>query len=269
MIQWLQRFKKENNLLTESSNHRPMNMLRTVLIDDEPDSIRLMRLNLERYFPQTTILETFTDSTKALEQIPSLQPDLLFLDIEMPVMNGFELLEKLPGLNFSVVFVTAYNQFAIRAFRFNALDYLVKPVNKEELGLAVARAEKQQHLHIDQLHILQQQLRKGQITKIAIPSHTGVSFIDIKDILYVEASGNYAQIVLLEQQKLLISKTLKDIQDVLEEHQFLRIHRQYIINLNQVKHFNRNESLLTMVSGDLLPVSRSLKDVLVGQYGWL
>lgn len=257
------------NQVPGSFNYNPMNALRTVLVDDERDSIRLMQLSLERYVPQVTIVATFTDSSKALEQIPLLQPDLLFLDIEMPVMNGFELLEKLPQLNFSVVFVTAYNQFAIKAFRFNALDYLVKPVSKDELGLVVAKAEKQERLHKDQLHQLQQQLRKGQITKIAIPGQTGVSFIDIKDIVFIESSGNYAQIMLIQQQKLVISKTLKDIQEVLEEYQFLRIHRQYIINLNQVKHFNRNESLLTMVSGDILPVSRSLKDVLVGQYGWL
>jgi len=246
-----------------------MNTLRTILIDDEPDSIKLMRLNLERNFPQVAIIATFTSSSQALEQLPALHPDLVFLDIEMPVMNGFELLGKLPHLNFSVVFVTAYNQFAIKAFRFNALDYLVKPVSKEELEEVVTKAEKQQHIQADQLNILQQQLRKGQITKIAIPGATGVSFIDISDIVYVEASGNYACLVLNDKRKMLVSKTLKDIQDVLEEQHFLRVHRQYIINLNQVKHFNRNESLLTMTSNDVLPVSRTQKDALIGQYGWL
>jgi len=246
-----------------------MNTLRTVLIDDEPDSIKLMRINLERNFPEVSIVGTFTSSTQALEQLPALLPDLIFLDIEMPVINGFELLEQLPLLNFSVVFVTAYNQFAIKAFRFNALDYLVKPVAKDDLTEVLQKAKKNQHIHTDQLNVLQQQLRKGQITKIAIPGQSGISFVDIADIVYVEASGNYASLILTDKRKLLVSKTLKDIQDVLEEQNFLRIHRQYIINLNQVKHFNRNEGLLTMTTSDVLPVSRSQKDALIGHYGWL
>lgn len=245
-----------------------MNSIRTVLIDDEPDSIRLMQLTLTQ-FPEVVLAGSFTSSRKAAAELEALQPDLVFLDIEMPVMNGFELLEAVPGLNAAVVFVTAYNEFAIKAFRFNALDYLVKPVAFEELNAVIHKAGKKQALQADQLQLLRQQLKKGQITKIAVPGQTGVVFVDLRDILYVEASGNYACLVLPDNRKLLISKTLKDIQEVLEEQQFLRIHRQYIINLNQVKHFNRNESLLTMVNNVVLPVSRNQKENLIGQYGWL
>jgi two-component system LytT family response regulator len=246
-----------------------METIRTVIIDDEPDSIKLMQLNIEKHFPQLEIVGSFTSSAKALQQITMLQPDLLLLDIEMPVINGFDLLEKLMPVEFAVVFVTAYNEFAIKAFRFNALDYLIKPVNIDELKQVIIKVEKHQHFQTDQLHILQQQFKKGNITKIAIPSQAGVIFIDIKDIVFVEASSNYSNLVLLDKRKILISKTLKDIQPVLEEQQFLRIHRQYIINLNEVKHFNRNESLLTMINNDVLPVSRLQKDKLIERYGWL
>lgn len=245
-----------------------MNPIRTVLIDDEPDSIRLMQLTLAQ-FPEIVLVGSFTSSSKAAAELEALQPELVFLDIEMPVMNGFELLEAVPGLNAAVVFVTAYNEFAIKAFRFNALDYLVKPVAFEELNAVIQKAGKKQALQADQLQLLRQQLKKGQITKIAVPGQTGVVFVDLRDILYVEASGNYACLVLPDNRKLLISKTLKDIQEVLEEQQFLRIHRQYIINLNQVKHFNRNEGLLTMINNAVLPVSRNQKENLIGQYGWL
>src|SRR5690242_18401742 len=146
------------------------NPIRTILIDDEPDSVQLMRLNIERNFPQLEIVATFTSSTKALREIGALQPDLVFMDIEMPVINGFDLLEKLMPVEFSVVFVTAYNEFAIKAFRFNALDYLVKPVNIEDLREVIAKVEKAQHMQADQLQVLRQQFRKGNISKIAIPS---------------------------------------------------------------------------------------------------
>jgi two-component system, LytTR family, response regulator len=246
-----------------------MEAIRTVIIDDEPDSVRLMRLNIESHFPQLEIVGTFNSPIKASEEIAALQPDLLFLDIEMPVINGFDLLEKIMPVEFAVVFVTAYNDFAIKAFRFNALDYLVKPVTIEDLGEVVKKVEKRQNIQTDQLQVLQQQFKKGSITKIAIPSQTGVAFIDIKDIVFVEAKSNYSDLVLVDKRRILISKTLKDIQPVLEQQQFLRIHRQYIINLNEVKHFNRNESLLTMTTNDVLPVSRLQKDKLIEQYGWL
>lgn len=245
------------------------NTIRTIIIDDEPDSVQLMRLNIEHHLPQVEIAGSFNSSMQALQQIASLEPDLLFLDIEMPVLNGFDLLEKIMPVEFAVVFVTAYNDFAIKAFRFNALDYLVKPVNIDDLKEVVAKVEKRRHFQKDQLQVLQQQFKKGNITKIAIPSQTGVTFIDLKDIVFVEAKSNYAELVLIDKKKILISKTLKDIQGVLEQQQFLRIHRQYIVNLNEVKHFNRNESLLTMSTGDVLPVSRLQKDNLIEQYGWL
>ncbi len=246
-----------------------MTKLRTIIIDDEPDSVKLLQAELTQNCPQVDIIGAYTSSVKASRDIETLQPDLLFLDIEMPVMNGFEILEKILHLNFSVVFITAYNQYALKAFRFNALDYLVKPIDTNELIEAVAKAEKRIKPTSSQLTMLQKQLRGEPVTKIAIPGQHGVTFIDLNEIVFGEASDNYSKLILTDGRQFLISKTLKDVQEVLEEEHFLRVHRQYIINLNHVKQFNRNEGILTMSNGQHIPVARNQKEHLIEKYRWL
>jgi len=243
--------------------------LKVIIIDDEPDSVKLLQLQLEENCPQVKVVGSYTSTVKALIGIETLQPDLLFLDIEMPVMNGFEMLERVLHANFSLVFVTAYNQFALKAFRFNALDFLVKPIDKKELIEAVAKAERRVMPTPSQLSLLQKQLRGEAVTKIAIPAQHGVSFIDLNEIVYVEASNNYSKLILTGSRHFLISKTLKDVQDVLEEEHFLRVHRHFIINLNHVKLFNRNDGLLTMTNGENIPVARNQKEHLIEKYKWL
>ena len=243
--------------------------LRTIIIDDEPDAVKLLELQLAQNCPQAEVITTYISSVKAAKEIEHLQPDLLFLDIEMPVINGFELLERILHLNFSVIFITAYNQYALKAFRFNALDYLVKPIDTADLIEAVAKAEKKIQPTSTQLRLLQRQLRGEIATKIAIPGQNGISFIELNEIVFVEASNNYSKLVLTDKRIFTISKTLKDVQDVLEESHFLRVHRQYIINLNHIKQFNRNDGILTMDNGDHLPIARNQKDRLMEKYGWL
>jgi two-component system LytT family response regulator len=247
-----------------------MKKLRTILIDDEPDCVNLLKFELLQHCPQIEVVGTFNSSTKAFNEIDLLNPDLVFLDIEMPVMNGFELLEKLMPINFNIIFVTAYNQFAIKAFRFSALDYLVKPFDINDLVEAVEKAEKQQQPSTVQLETLQREIKGAAISKIAIPGQNGVTFIEINDIVFAEASNNYTKLVLLNKQQHIISKTLKDVQDVLEQQHFLRVHRQYIINLNHVKQFFRGDNMyVVMDNGENIPVARSQKDKLVERYGWL
>ncbi len=243
--------------------------LRTIIIDDEQDSVTLLQLQLAEHCPQVQVVGSYTSTVKALSGIETMLPDLLFLDIEMPVMNGFEMLEKVLHTQFSLVFVTAYNQFALKAFRFNALDFLVKPVDTKELIEAVARAEKRIKPTSSQLAMLQKQLRGEPVTKIAIPAQHGVTFIDLNEIIFGEASNNYSKLVLTDGRHFLISKTLKDVQEVLEEEHFLRVHRQFIINLNHVKQFNRNEGILTMSNGEHIPVARNQKEHLIEKYRWL
>ena len=243
--------------------------LRTIIIDDEPDSIKLLQLQLAQSCPQVEVITAYTSSIKAANEIESLQPDLLFLDIEMPVIDGFELLNKISHLSFSVIFITAYNQYALKAFRFNALDYLVKPIDTTDLLEAVAKAEKKIKPNSTQLSLLQRQMRGEIATKIAIAGQNGVSFIELNEIVFAEASNNYSKLILTDKRIFILSKTLKDVQEVLEESHFLRVHRQYIINLNHVKQFNRNESILTMDNGEHLPIARNQKERLIEKYGWL
>ena len=245
-------------------------VLKAVIIDDEPDSIKLLQLQLAQYCPEIEIAGTYTSSVKALPGIEKLQPDLVFLDIEMPVVNGFELLEKILHLPFSVIFITAYNQYALKAFRFNAVDYLVKPIDKDDLVEAVAKAIKRAKPTPTQLSLMQKQMRGEPATRIAIPGqHGGITFIDLNEIVFSEASNNYSRLVLTDGRIFIISKTLKDVQEVLEEEHFLRVHRQYIINLNHVKQFNRNDGILTMTNGEHIPVARNQKERLIEKYRWL
>jgi two-component system LytT family response regulator len=244
-------------------------VLKTVIVDDESDSVKLLELQLDQHCPNVKVLGGYTSSVKALKEIETLEPDLLFLDIEMPVLNGFEMLEKMLHHDFSVVFVTAYNQFALKAFRFNAIDFLVKPIDTKELIEAVVKAQERIKPTSAQLNMLQRQLHGEQVTKIAIPGQHGVSFVHLNEIVYSEASNNYSKLILNDGRHFLISKTLKDVQEVLEEEHFLRVHRQFIINLNHVKQFNRNEGILTMTNGDTIPIARNQKERLIEKYRWL
>ncbi len=247
-----------------------MKKLKTIIIDDEPDSSNLLKFELGKHCPNVEVIAVFNSSAKALPEIELLNPDLVFLDIEMPYINGFELLEKLMPVNFKVIFVTAYNQFALKAFKFNAIDYLLKPFDVTELVNAVAKVENTTLLSIPQMEILQKEFKVGTVSKIAIPGQNGVSFISINDIEFAEASNNYTKLVLQNKQHHLITKTLKEVQEVLEVHQFLRVHRQYIVNLNLVKQFFRGEDMyLVMESGEKIPVARTQKDKLIERYGWL
>jgi two-component system LytT family response regulator len=241
--------------------------LKTIIVDDEPDSVKLLLLQLSQHCPEVEVAGTYTSSVKALPAIEKLQPDLVFLDIEMPIMNGFELLEKILHLPFSIIFITAYNQYALKAFRFNAVDYLVKPIDAKDLIEAVSKAANRIKPTATQLSLIQKQMRGEPATKIAIPGQQGgISFIDLNEIVYSEASNNYSKLILTDGKQFLISKTLKDVQEVLEEEHFLRVHRQYIINLNHVKHFNRNEGILTMDNGDHIPIARNQKERLTERY---
>lgn len=243
-----------------------MRFLKAVILDDEPDAVSLLQLQLTKYCPQINNITAFTNPQKALLEIKSLKPDLLLIDIEMPLMNGFEVLQALIPFDFPVIFITAYNQYAVKAFKFNALDYLVKPIDTNDLIEAVIRAEKKQTPTTTQLSLLQKQMRGEPVNKIAIPTQNGISFIDLNEIIYAEASDNYSKLILNDGKIFIVSKTLKDLQEVLEESHFLRIHRQYIINLNHVKHFNRTESLLTMVNKAELSIARNQKERLIEMY---
>ena len=248
-------------------------MLKAIIIDDEPDNVKLLALQLKMYCPQVQVLAECIESEDGYLKIKELQPDLVFLDIEMPVMNGFQLLEKIGNIEFSLVFVTAYDQFAVKAFRFSALDYLLKPIDGKDLKAAVEKAEKRTWPQAQQLSLLKQQLQPGEKVlpdKIALPYQNGVTFAEIKNVIYCESDNNYTRIHTVDGSKYMVAKTLGDIQEVLEERNFLRVHRQYLINLNHIKKYVRGEGNYVILSNNQsIPVARNQKEKLIERFGWL
>jgi two-component system, LytTR family, response regulator len=250
-----------------------LNMLKAIIIDDEPDCVKLLSLQLKLYCPQVLVAAECTDSEEGLMKIKELQPDMVFMDIEMPFMNGFQLLEKLGHIHFSLVFVTAYDQFAVKAFRYSALDYLLKPIDGKDLKAAVEKAQLRQWPQEQQLSLLKHQLHANGTAwpnKIALPYQNGVTFAEINNVVYCESDNNYTRIHTVDGSVYIIAKTLGDIQEVLEDRNFLRIHRQYLINLDHIKKYVRGEgNYLIMSNNQNIPVARNQKDKLKERFGWL
>ena len=246
-------------------------MLKAILIDDEPDCVRLLALQLKEHCPQVQVVGQFTSSTEGLHAIRTLQPDIVFLDVEMPEMNGFTLLDQLDDIFFSLIFITAYNEFALKAFRFSALDYLVKPLDTKELQDAVQKAEKRQRIDGRQIDLLKMQLHGGQYPqKIAVPGQSGVVFVELKELVVCEADSNYTKLILTTGKTHILSKPLRDVQQVLEERNFLRVHRQYLVNLEHVKMYHKGDNAYLVMAGNItVPVSKNQKERLVQKFGWL
>lgn len=254
-----------------------------LIIDDEPDNVQLLALQLARHCPQVAIIGQFTDSPSALLALRTLRPSLVFLDIEMPMLNGFQLLEQLGEVSFQVVFVTAYNQYAVRAFRFAALDYLLKPVDTIDLVNTVRRAEQATLTASGVVGRAQLDLLRTWYpatsgsgpsptlpTKIALPYANGLTFVETSQILYAESDSNYTNFVLETGEKYLVSKTLGDVQEMLETRNFLRVHRQYVVNLDCIKRLIKGEgTYLILTNGATIPVSRQHKDKLLERFGWV
>jgi two-component system LytT family response regulator len=246
-------------------------MLKAVIIDDEPDCVALMALQLKEHCPGVQVVLQTTQPEEGLQAIQDLSPDIVFLDVEMPRMNGFSLLAKLEDISFSLIFVTAYNEFALKAFRFSALDYLLKPLNPALLREAVGKAEKRHRIDQRQLDMLLYQLKEGQFpSKIAVPFQNGVFFVELKELVYCEADSNYTRLFLSTGKNYLLSKTLRDVQQVLEDRNFLRVHRQYLVNLDHIKMYHKGDGSYLVMTGDIsLPVAKNQKDRLVQKFGWL
>lgn len=248
--------------------------MRAILIDDEPDNVRLLALQLGRHCPQVDVVGQFTDSVDGLKAIQQLHPSLVFLDIEMPLMNGFQLLEKVGEITFHIVFVTAYDQYAVRAFRFSALDYLLKPIDTIDLIAAVRRAENNARINPQQLELMRQYYPVSAVRsspgRIALPHASGMVFVETKQITYCEADSNYTRFHLENGEVYVISKTLGDVQDVLETGDFVRVHRQYMVNLNHIQKLVKGEGTYLLLSnGVSIPVARQQKDRLMERFGWI
>ncbi|MGN6249601.1 MAG: LytR/AlgR family response regulator transcription factor [Ginsengibacter sp.] len=238
--------------------------LSAILIDDEITSLENLKQKLEQFCKEVNVVAAVQKPEEAILLIRDLKPDVLFLDIEMPKMNGFRMLEELGAYEAEIIFTTAYNHFAIDAMRISAFDYLVKPVSIEELENAVKRlVEKKSIQTRDRLTIFKQSMHenKSQDNKIAVPLNDGLEFIIIKNISRIESSSSYSRIYLINGQSVLVTKLLKEFEELLIPYGFFRVHNSHLINLNYIKKYIRGTGgQVLMENGDLIDVSRRKKE---------
>jgi two-component system, LytTR family, response regulator len=237
-----------------------MQTISAVIIDDEPGNIITLLELVKQYCPDVFIKGSAPDPVKGYELIKQLTPDLVFLDIEMPYGNAFDLLDKLAPVSFEVVFITAFNDYAIKAFKYAALDYLLKPVNINELKEAVNKVSKrlEERSVNTRISSLLGNLKTEStgIQKIALPTFDGCCFEDINNIMYLHAENNYTYIFCRGKTKLLVSKNLKEFEDILPPALFCRIHHSSIININFVKkYFKGRGGYVQMEDGTTVEIS--------------
>lgn len=237
-------------------------MIRCLLIDDERNALEMMEWLLKTYCPEVEILEMCSSAGEGIEAIRRHQPDVVFLDIEMPKMNGFDMLEQFDTLTFDVVFCTAYDQFAIKAFKYSALNYLLKPVDPEDLQSTVRRIAERKALPTRaQFELLLQSLRQPQKEtpqRIALTTNDGMVFVPTESILYCEAESNYTNVVLSGGKRIMVSKVLKDIDEALSGPDFCRVHSSYLINVNHIRKYVRGDGgYLVMDDDAMISISRS------------
>ncbi|MEP6727183.1 MAG: LytTR family DNA-binding domain-containing protein [Bacteroidota bacterium] len=246
-------------------------MIRAIIIDDEQHCLDTLSYLLKQNCPEVQLVDQCRSAKSGLEAIRTLKPDLVFLDIEMPIMNGFELLEQLSVLSFAVVFTTGYDQYAIKAIRFSALDYLLKPVNPKELIAAIKKVHEAQHLPLaEQFQMLLKQIldKNAGFNKIAVPTAGGFELIPAEQVIYCEAKDNYTHFILANKTKIIACRTLKEIENQLADFPFfLRVHNSYLVNLNEVKKYVRGEGgHLIMSDASSINVSRTRKDALLKRF---
>lgn len=246
-------------------------MIKAILVDDERHCRETLSIQLEKYCSQVQLLAQCSSAVQGLEAIAQYQPDVVFLDVEMPKMNGFEMLQQFSHIPFEVIFTTGYDAYAIKAIRFSAIDYLLKPIDKDELRKAVGKVrQKNSHNLNQQLDILLEKLGTKQVPlqKIALPTLDGFELVPIENILHCEADSNYTHVVLKHAKKVLVSRTLKEIEELLDGHAFLRIHHSYLVNLNEIVRYIRGEGGYVIMSDNTsITVSRSRKDALLKIFG--
>jgi len=239
-------------------------MIKILAIDDEPAALKTLQLMMTRYIPAIKQIETCNNPGNAAHIITEYKPDLVFLDIQMPLMNGFEVLQQMDSIPFEVIFCTAYDQYAIQAIRFSALDYLLKPLDAEELQLAVQRfiikKEKKQSDSLLYTNLLNNfKATSSKDFRLAINNSDGTFFYKPQDIVRLEAESNYTRFFFTEHRPLIVAKTMKEYEELLLPHGFVRAHKSHLINKEHVISIT-NDGQLIMLDKAKVEISRRRKD---------
>ena len=249
-------------------------MINCIIIDDEANNIKLLQNMLGMHCPAVKVLATDTEAKNGLLLIDELQPQLVFLDVEMPHLNGFDLLKKLEPVNFEIIFVTAYSHYAVEAFEHHATGYITKPINTEKLIAAVNTASKrieEKAINKNLFSILEQNTKEAVPDKIPLSTSNGLVFVKLADILYCESSGNYTNFYLNDSKKIMVSRQLGEYEKLLPDINFTRIHDKYIINLSYIKEYIKGSGGdVVLENGKELPVaSRRKEDFMARFEKWL
>jgi two-component system, LytTR family, response regulator len=240
--------------------------LRTIIVDDEPDAVNFINSIIGEYCPSLEVVGKAHNVKEGVEKIKEELPDLVFLDVEMPNGTGFDLLSHFPEKEFEVVFITAFNHYAIKAIKFSAVDYILKPININEFIEAVnrvilKRSEKSSQSN-DNYKILMENLKSAHPTRLAIPTSDGMEYLNPKDIIRIEADRSYSWFFITGNRKILVSKHLKEFQDLLSDRYFFRSHNSHLINLKYVRKYIRKEGgFIEMQDGEQIPISRNRKEL--------
>src|SRR6185436_7593843 len=240
-------------------------MLRTIIIDDEQDSREALRLAVEKYCTDVELVAVCDNPQEGVESIKTKNPDLVFLDVQMPHMSGFDVLHQFPKMNFEVIFVTAHNHYAIKAIKFSALDYLLKPVGIDELQAAIKRASEKTKTenNTDKYHSFFENIKNKEhgIGKLSVPILDGLLFIDFENIIRCKADDNYTEIFLKNKEKIVVSRTLGEIEEMLEGNSFFRVHQTHLINLKYLKKYIKGDGgQVVMNDGSTVDVARRKKE---------
>ncbi|MCM4150089.1 DNA-binding response regulator [Arenibacter sp. N53] len=237
-------------------------MLEAVLVDDEIKALQSLSWELTNFSDEIKVVASFTDPVEALKYLEQHPPDCLFLDIEMPTMDGFQFIQKLQKKEFPVVITTAYNQYAIKALKNEAIDYLLKPIDTDDLNATIAKIKKfnNKNYTAEKLEKILLKFNSDSLQKkITINTDGKLLFLQSDEILFAESDGNYSTLFLSDGQKILLTKKLKEVNQILPKDTFFRIHNSFIINLNKIKEFLKTDGYVILQSNHKIPVSRQKK----------
>lgn len=238
--------------------------LTAVIIDDEAKARRIMEALLTESCPEVKVLASAEDVLSGIKAINKHKPDIIFLDIEMPGYTGFQLLDFFDEIDFEVIFTTAYSEYAVQAFQVSAVDYLLKPIQMDQLKHAVEKVGKFQDKisrKRERLEVLRENMDAHQINKIALPTSNGLIFIATEDVIYFEADGSYTNIYMADGNKFLISKKIKEFEVMLgNDTRFFRTHRSFLVNMLRIKQYIRHDGHIKMDNGSVVHLSRERKE---------